>query len=106
MSAEFPIARVRHLRRNTLVNLETAFARLRRLKVSKSKKNSYRCNDASLVKGHREQRKDLHERGFILTRFHAFETASKSIRFGSVYTESFSPENQSCYGISERYTKC
>ena len=32
----------------------------------------------------------LHERGFISIRFHDFETASKSLRFGSVYTEPFS----------------
>ena len=32
----------------------------------------------------------LHERGFISTRFHDFETASKSMRFGIVYTEPFS----------------
>ena len=31
----------------------------------------------------------LHERGFISIRFHDFETASKSMRFGSVYTEPF-----------------
>ena len=36
----------------------------------------------------------LHEHGFI------------SIRFGSVYTEPFSPENQSHHGISERFTTC
>ena len=32
----------------------------------------------------------LHERGFISIRFHDFETAPKSMRFGSVYTEPFS----------------
>jgi len=48
-------------------------------------------------------RQRLHERAFTLTRFHAFETAAKSIRFGSVSTESVSPENRSCDGIS---TKC
>ena len=31
----------------------------------------------------------LHERGFISIRFRDFETASKSMRFGSVYTEPF-----------------
>ena len=32
----------------------------------------------------------LHERGFISIRFPGFETASKAMRFGSVYTEPFS----------------
>ena len=40
-------------------------------------------------------RQRLHERGFTSTRFHDFETASKSMRLGSVYTEPFSPENPS-----------
>ena len=48
----------------------------------------------------------LHERGFISIRLHDFETASKWMRFGSVYTEPFSPENQSRDGISERSTTC
>ena len=48
----------------------------------------------------------LHEHGFISIRFHDFETVSKSMRFGSVYTEPFSPENQSRDGISERFTTC
>ena len=48
----------------------------------------------------------LHEHSFISIRFHDFETVSKSMRFGSVYTEPFSPENQSNHGISERFTTC
>ena len=40
-------------------------------------------------------RQSSHESGFTSTRFHDFETASKSMRFGSVYTKPFSPENQS-----------
>ena len=40
------------------------------------------------------------------TRFNDFETASKSMRFGNVYTESFSPGNQSHNGMSERCTTC
>ena len=48
----------------------------------------------------------LHERGFISIRFHDFETALKSMQFGSVYTEPFSPENQSRDSISERCTMC
>ena len=51
-------------------------------------------------------RQRLHERGFTSTRFHDFETASKSMWFGSAYTEPFSPENPSRDGISERYTTC
>ena len=47
-----------------------------------------------------------HERGFTLSRFHDFETTSKLMRFGSVYTEPFSPENSSHDGISERCTTC
>ena len=39
----------------------------------------------------------LHEHGFISIRFHDFETVSKSMQFGSVYTEPFSPENQSSW---------
>ena len=49
-------------------------------------------------------RQHLYERGFTSTRFHDFETASKSMRFGSVYTETFSPENPSRAGVSERCT--
>ena len=41
----------------------------------------------------------LHEGGFASTRFHDFETASKSMQFGRVYTEPFSPENPSRDGI-------
>ena len=48
----------------------------------------------------------LREHGFISIRFHDFETVSKSMRFGSVYMELFSPENQSRDGISERFTTC
>ena len=48
----------------------------------------------------------LHEHGFISIQFHDFETVSKSMRFGSVYTEPFSSENQSRDGISERFTTC
>ena len=33
--------------------------------------------------------------------FHDFETTSKSMRFGSVYTEPFSPENPSHDGVNE-----
>ena len=51
-------------------------------------------------------RQRLHERGFTSTQFHDFETASKAMRFGSVYTEPFSPENPSRDGISERCTTC
>lgn len=51
-------------------------------------------------------RQRLHERGLASTRFHDFETASKSMRFVSVYTEPFSPENPSRDGISERCTTC
>ena len=51
-------------------------------------------------------RQRLHERGFKSTRFHDLETESKSMRFGSVYTETFSPENPSRDGISELYTRC
>ena len=36
-------------------------------------------------------RQRLHERGFKSSRFHALETASKTIRFQSVYTVSISP---------------
>ena len=36
-------------------------------------------------------RQRLHERGFKASRFHALETASKSIRFQSVYTVPISP---------------
>ena len=35
-------------------------------------------------------RQRLQERGFTSTRFHDFETAPKSMRFGSLYTEPFS----------------
>ena len=49
-------------------------------------------------------RQRLHERSFKSTRLHEFETASKSMRFGSVYREPFSPENPSRDGISERCT--
>ena len=38
-------------------------------------------------------RQRLQESGFTSTRFHDFETASKSMRFGRVYTKLFSPEN-------------
>ena len=51
-------------------------------------------------------RQRLHERGFTSIRFHDFQTTAKSMRFGSVYTESFSPGNRSHDGISERYTTC
>ena len=37
---------------------------------------------------------------------HGFMTASKSMRFGSAYTEPFLPENPSRDGISERCTTC
>ena len=48
----------------------------------------------------------LHEHGFTSTRFHDLETASKSMRFGSVYADPFSPENPSRNGISESCTTC
>ena len=48
----------------------------------------------------------LHELGFISIQFHDFETASKSMRFGSVYTKPFSPGNQSRDGIREHCTTC
>ena len=43
-------------------------------------------------------RQRLNERGFTSTQFHDFKTASKSMR---VYTETFSPENQSRNGKSD-----
>ena len=46
------------------------------------------------------------EAAFTRTRFHDFETASKSMRFGSVYTEPFSPENPSRNRRGERCTTC
>ena len=51
-------------------------------------------------------RQCLHESGLISILFHDFETASKSMRFGSVYTKSLSPENENSDGISERCTTC
>ena len=51
-------------------------------------------------------RQRLHERGFTSTWIHDFETTSKSMRFGGVYTEPFSPENPSSDGISERCATC
>ena len=54
----------------------------------------------------RSLRRRLHERGFTSTRFYGFETASKSMRFGGVYTEPFLLENSSRDGISERCTLC
>ena len=45
----------------------------------------------------------LHERGFISTRFYD-ETTSKSMRFASVYTEPFLPENPSRDIIRELFT--
>ena len=38
----------------------------------------------------------LHERGFKSSRFHALETASKTIRFQSVYTVPISPFSSVC----------
>ena len=51
-------------------------------------------------------RQRLSERSFTSTRFHDFETASKSMLFGGVYTEPFSPKNPSRDGINERCTTC
>ena len=51
-------------------------------------------------------RQPLHELGFKSTWFHDFETASKSLRFGNVYTKPFSRENPSRDGISEPCAMC
>ena len=61
---------------------------------------------AVFFSGASQLRHRLHERGFASTRFDDFETASKSMRFGSVYTVPFSPENPSRDGISELCTTC
>ena len=44
-------------------------------------------------KQRRQIRQSLHEYGSTSSWFHDFETESKSMRFESVYTEPFSPEN-------------
>ena len=51
-------------------------------------------------------RQSLHESGLTSTWSQDFEVASKSMRFGSVYTKPFSPENQSRDVISECCTMC
>ena len=51
-------------------------------------------------------RQHSHERSSTSTKFHDLETVSKSMRFVSIYTEPFSPENQSRDGISDPSTTC